>query len=112
MDMRFIVFLLTFSTMFWSSSARSHDWYPTACCNEQDCRPVNEGEIQSHPDGYIHGPTGTVIRRGDYHMQQHDDLTHVCVVDPVLYDFEGAGASPYIPRKEGRLCVFFPGGGA
>lgn len=30
-----------------------HEWYPTACCNDKDCRPVSCKELIIQDDGSV-----------------------------------------------------------
>ena len=43
-------FLLALSVLLLPSVASSHEWYPKACCSDQDCRPVPCEEIHSAGD--------------------------------------------------------------
>lgn len=72
------------------------DWYDVSCCNQRDCRPVPDSEIEfSQMNGQIvarHKPTGSVFTRDRFKTSQ-DERYHVCIYNgqPLcFYDRTGA----------------------
>jgi hypothetical protein len=69
--------------------AQSHEWYPSACCSDRDCHPVNCEEISTTP-GYYRWHNLMFPRDASYPSQ--DGGCHVCV---------SVGGTP--------RCLFFGG---
>lgn len=58
------------------------DWYEAACCNQQDCRPVPDSEIEfgTNPQGEAvvrHIPTSLEFTKDRWKVSQ-DERYHVC----------------------------------
>lgn len=63
------------------NSAEAHDWYPFACCSNQDCRPVAQSSISERPDGYHVAQNGDVLGYTDQRIRQsQDNEYHLCTV--------------------------------
>lgn len=57
------------------------DWYDSACCNQRDCKPVADGDVEfADMDGPIvrYKPTGNVFHRSQFRRSQ-DERYHVCI---------------------------------
>lgn len=58
------------------------DWYDPSCCNQRDCRPVKDDEIEFGEIGgqpiIRHKPTGAVFQRSQFRQSQ-DERYHVCI---------------------------------
>ena len=72
------------------------DWYDPACCNQRDCRPVKDDEIEfSNMGGQLvarHKPTGAIFTRDRFKVSQ-DERYHVCIYNGAplcFYDRPGA----------------------
>lgn len=72
------------------------DWYDPSCCNQRDCRPVKDEDIEFDTlNGGIvarHKPTGSVFTR-DRFRQSQDERYHVCIWNGTplcFYDRTGA----------------------
>ena len=44
-------FWWTAGAVVWHALAHAHDWFDYACCEEEDCRPIDAAELQSYPGG-------------------------------------------------------------
>lgn len=81
----------------WSPLARSHQWYPKTCCNDQDCSPADH--MERRRDGSIKirtGPITVIVPPGFEASASRDNRVHVCVWR------DGLG-------KYHARCVFLPG---
>lgn len=94
MSLRYLFALFAIWTLFlWAVHTRAQehqhgfddlpDWYDPQCCNQQDCRPVPDSEIEFGfgADGQpvvFHRPTGAQFTRDRWKVSQ-DERFHVCV---------------------------------
>lgn len=80
-----VLFLLAFASM---SRTNAHDWYDPYCCNNNDCAPVEQSnlEFSTGPDGE---PTLTVTTKAgkvtglmkDISIRpSKDEQYHVCII--------------------------------
>lgn len=58
------------------------DWHDPQCCDQQDCRPVPDNEIefgfkQNGQPAVFHKPTGAVFSKEHWKVSQ-DERFHVC----------------------------------
>jgi hypothetical protein len=74
--------------------AFAHDWYPLACCSDQDCREIPREAVTVTADGW-RVPSGEVIGWGDDRLRRtppEREGVHWCTVGG---------------RPDGRtLCLF------
>jgi len=59
------------------------DWYDPTCCNQRDCRPVPDSDIEfsTLPGGGIvarYKPTGNIFTQDRFKLSQ-DERYHVCI---------------------------------
>lgn len=80
-----------------ANPAMAHSWYPKACCNDRDCRPIDKlvGKIDGSYEVWS-GAIYLIVPRGFPIQQSEDSEAHICFV-PDFYSGE-----PDI------LCVFMP----
>lgn len=65
------------------------DWYDPACCNQRDCRPVKDEDVEfANIDGPIarYKPTGNVFYQSQFRRSQ-DERYHVCINSGMSYCF-------------------------
>lgn len=62
------------------SVAWGHDWYPRACCSEQDCFPVDPSEIEWTLDGIRIKATGEIIPHDKVRRDAPDGQIHRCTL--------------------------------
>jgi len=75
----------------------AHSWYPSACCNDLDCAPVDR--VEHLPAGGMRLTAGhieVIVPPGFPVMPSADARVHVCTYRNM--------AGRYLPR-----CVFLPG---
>lgn len=61
------------------TAAHAHSWYERGCCDDQDCKPVEEGRVQERPDGVHVTGWSDVLQEGDPKLRwSRDDQDHVC----------------------------------
>jgi hypothetical protein len=69
----------------WPTPAPAHSWYPKACCNDNDCAPVDSVARFVPPAGglpqlIVKSRHGTAIVPADFPMRQSKDgRMHVCM---------------------------------
>jgi hypothetical protein len=84
--------LLVLSGFLSITSAVAHDWYPLACCSQQDCRELEEAQgetVSEMADGW-HLWDGRVVDRGSaklspnkkYHLCERRDHSIICFFAP------------------------------
>lgn len=56
----------------------AHNWYPSACCGQQDCKPVPCDELVEDRDGWLYIPTGNHFTPFQVQPSQ-DRYCHVCL---------------------------------
>jgi hypothetical protein len=58
------------------------DWYDPSCCNQRDCKPVKDEEIEFDTIGGApvarHVPTGSIFTQDRWKISQ-DERYHVCI---------------------------------
>lgn len=72
------------------------DWYDPSCCNQRDCKPVPDDEIEFYtlPGGGLaarHKPTGNIFNQNQF-KQSQDERYHVCIYNGMslcFYDRAG-----------------------
>jgi hypothetical protein len=80
-----------------ASAARAHRWYPTWCCNDNDCRELDESKgetVLEEPDGW-HLWDGRVAARGSQRLSP-DGKFHLCeeaTTKAIICFFAPPGAS-------------------
>ena len=89
-----------------TSEARSHEWYPLACCSDQDCWPADgarEPEPHATPTGWQLSD-GTII---PYHEARPspDGQFHVC-------RYGGNRTGSLIRTPDGKPCLWVPQSGS
>lgn len=96
--LRFLVAVLIMA----ASPALAHDapsgWpYPSACCSEIDCYPIEGSDIEAGGQGYIIKATGEVIAYWSRKIRPSGDgHYHRC--------------SHQGDRQRGTICLFLPAG--
>lgn len=59
------------------SAASSHEFYEHHCCNNRDCKPVDDNEVTQTPGGFIVG--GEHVTRPDARIRKPiNERFHVC----------------------------------
>lgn len=58
--------------------ATAHDWYPTECCNNRDCKPVDCDTLIERPDGSVIDADGRIYSNKDVKVSK-DLECHTCV---------------------------------
>lgn len=91
---------------FWASGpapAGAHDWYPVACCSDQDCVPVDgEVDVSASAEGWVIHATGEVIAYDDRRIR-----TTPADVGASYHRCSMGG------KPQGRtICLFVPGMGS
>lgn len=61
--------------------AGAHEWYDEECCNELDCRPAHEDEVELRPGGYWVERIGLVSFTDERLRPSRDGEFHVCIVE-------------------------------
>ena len=67
------------------NAAGAHDWYPSDCCNQKDCRPVEEGVVVDQPGGVMVKGFGFVFRSDPRLRVSPNGEDHVCSASGRLY---------------------------
>lgn len=83
--------ILTTAMLCLPASAQEHDhgvdglpdWYDPSCCNQRDCKPVPDDEIEfsTLPGGGLvarHKPTGNIFLHYQFKPSQ-DERYHICI---------------------------------
>lgn len=75
-----------------SSASTAHDWYPTSCCSEKDCRPLTEAKGESvleSVEGWKLWDGRTIPRRkarvspdGKFHLCENSAKHILCFFAP------------------------------
>lgn len=69
-----LLLALSFPTL-----AHAHSWYDPYCCNDKDCHPVEDEDLEELPGGeWKHLPTGKVFSKDKVKPTQ-DRKQHVCI---------------------------------
>jgi hypothetical protein len=68
--------------------ALAHSWYAAECCNNEDCRPIDD--LPETPNGYVYN--GQVVPKSK-EKQSKDFQFHICI------------------RNGQILCLYVPGRG-
>ena len=82
-------------------------WYAGWCCNQNDCRPAEPGEIRWTPRGWLHVPSGSIVPEDrvlsipDHAPEADKTMMHPCLVDHDLYQ-DGVLVAP----KGGLRCLY------
>lgn len=86
-----LAFVTALLAVFVSGPARAHDWYDPACCNNQDCQPVEPDRVTATATGWrvqiapgdhilSHTPIDVVVPYGDKKIRDSQDGEfHVCI---------------------------------
>lgn len=69
--------LLPVIALLCASQAGAHEWYPPACCNQNDCKPVPVEGVSIVPGGYMIDATGEFIAHEDAEISP-DGQYHRC----------------------------------
>lgn len=86
-----IVIWAIYATMIAAAinSAQAHDWYESACCSGQDCKPVPDGVVTEHVDG-VHVQGYGVLSESDPRIRwSQDDRDHICAATNPPYYAQG-----------------------
>jgi len=91
-----------------ATPAAAHDWYPTECCHEMDCAPVERTEVPTPTaadgNGAAVGPPamivttkhGSVLVPGDFpRRESKDHRMHACMM-------------PGLGGQMQLICIFMP----
>lgn len=99
----FGILFLVAVLVVWAARAQEHqhgvdavDWYDPACCNQRDCRPVKDEDIEFDQVGgdlvARYKPTGNIFHRSQFRKSQ-DERYHVCIYNGTSFCFyDRAGA--------------------
>lgn len=91
--------------------ARSHEWYPSACCDHEDCVHIPEDQIEKTAEGYYLKEYDLLVPYANANSSP-DNLYHGC-----FFGTENWG--PYFRSLSSRdptqnrtnLCFWAPEGG-
>ena len=78
-SLKAVVLLAAGGCLFGATAAPAHRWYPTWCCNDNDCRELDEGRgetVLEAADGW-HLWDGRVAARGSERVSP-DGKYHLC----------------------------------
>lgn len=95
----------------WWSLAWGHDWYPSECCDERDCRPLEPHEVEAVPGGF--SVLGRFVSFGEAEQirrRSPDGRFHGCFY--TTYAAEGGYVHSDILRYiDGLPCLWAPEAG-
>lgn len=80
--------------------------YDRVCCDEKDCAPLPEEQVELTREGYrvtIEGMKPILIPYGE-HLWSTDGRYHICVFQPGPTGVP----SPFIRRRDGKPCFYAP----
>ncbi len=87
-------------------SAPDH-WYEAWCCDLNDCRRAEPGEIRWTPEGWLHVPSGSIVPEDrvlsipDHAPEADKMMMHPCKADYDIFE-DGVLVAP----KGGLRCLY------
>lgn len=103
-----IAAIATFVLML-SEYAVAHEWYPTACCDQRDCREVYEGEVVETPEGWYLPEMNVTIGYADA-FPSPDEHYHICTMQySALIEGQAVKRESLRTWQGGKPCFFVPG---
>jgi hypothetical protein len=72
-----VLVCIVFWVALFNSKARSHSWYPAACCSDGDCFPLAENAVEEYAAGWRITAAGEFISRANG-KQSQDSMYHLC----------------------------------
>lgn len=72
-----IAFLCVFSLTIYGALA--HSWYPTRCCSDRDCKPVNAEDVEDRGDSYFFKKLNVSFPKDKAEVGKDEDF-HICIL--------------------------------